>query len=105
MSDPDTLSPRAATPRRSALRAALRGAEYALALAGGACLIAYGGACARASLTQHHESQAFDEAVHARIQARQQRIHEESPNRHEWSRARVAKYEATLDAPVRAIGR
>jgi sortase (surface protein transpeptidase) len=72
---------------------------------GSACLIAYGGACARASLTQQHESDAFDQAVRARIQARQQQIHEESPNRREWSPARVAKYEASLEAPVRAIGR
>jgi sortase A len=105
MSDSDTLSQRRATSRRQALRTALRAGEYALALVGGACLIAYGGACARASITQHRESAAFDEAVRARIAAREQRIHEESPNRHEWSPARYAKYEATLDKPVRAIGR
>ena len=69
MSDPDTLSPRAAT-LRSVLRTALRVGEYTLALAGGACLIAYGGACARASLTQQRESDAFDAALRARIAAR-----------------------------------
>jgi sortase A len=105
MSESDTPSRRTATSRRHALCTALRAGEYALALVGGACLIAYGGACARASITQHRESAAFDEAVRARIAAREQRIHEESPNRHEWSPARVAKYEATLDTPVHAIGR
>ena len=100
MSDSDTRA-------RRALRTALRVGEYNLALAGGLCLIAYGGACARTSLTQQHESDAFDDAVRARIQAQlQQRIHEESsPNRREWSRARVAKYEASLEKPVQAIGR
>lgn len=105
MSDSDTLWPRAATLRRSALHRALRVGEYTLALVGGACLIAYGGACARATLTQQRESDAFDAAMRARIEARKQQIHEESPNRREWSPARVAKYEATLDKPVRAIGR
>ena len=105
MSDPDTLSPRAATPRRSVLLTALRAGEYTLALLGGACLIAYGGACARATLTQQRESAAFDEAVRSRIEARQQQIQAESLHRREWSRARVAKYEASLAQPVRAIGR
>jgi sortase A len=103
--DSNTPSQRAATRRRGALRAALRGAEYTLALVGSACLIAYGVACARATITQQRESDAFDQAVRARIQARQQQIHEESPNRREWSPARVAKYEASLDVPVKALGR
>ncbi len=107
MSDSDATTPRSTTVHHRALRTALRAAEYTLALAGGACLIAYGGACARASLTQSRESAAFDEAVRARIQARVQRqIHEESPpNPREWSPARVAKYEASLEKPVNAIGR
>ena len=101
----DTLR-RAPRPARSALRAALRGAEYTLALAGGACLIAYGGACARASFTQQRESDAFDAALRARIAgAPAAHPREKSPNRREWSRARVAKYEASLDQPVHAIGR
>jgi hypothetical protein len=92
---------------RSALRTRLRVGEYTLALAGGACLIAYGGACARASLTQHRESNAFDAALHARIQAKvQERLQEEKPPNHrDWSPARVAKYQASLDKPVHAIGR
>jgi sortase A len=105
MSDSDTLPPRSSTRRRDALRTALRAGEYALALVGGACLIAYGGACARATITQQRESAQFDAAVRARIEARQQQIQAESTHRREWSRARVAKYEATLDTPVRAIGR
>jgi sortase A len=106
MSDSDTPTLRPATAGRSALRTVLRAGEYTLALVGVACLFAYGAACARASLTQHRESDAFDRAVRARIQAQlEQRIHEESPNRHEWSPARIAKYEASLDTPVRAIGR
>jgi sortase A len=106
MSDSDTATPRAAS-LRSALRTALRVGEYTLALAGGACLIAYGGACARASLTQQRESNAFDAALHARIQAQiQERIQQETaPNHHEWSPARVAKYQASLEKPVQAIGR
>jgi sortase A len=105
MSDPGTLTPRAANPRRRALRGVLRAGEYLLALAGAGCLIAYGGACARATLTQHRESAAFDEAVRARIAARQKQIHAESPNQREWSPARYSKYQATLDKPVNAIGR
>jgi len=101
MSDSDTRS----AARFVTLRAALRAGEYALVLLGGACLIAYGGACARASLTQHRESEAFDAAVHARVQERIARIHQESPNQREWSPARYSKYQATLDEPVRAIGR
>jgi sortase A len=102
----EPADPRTATRGRRALRGALRAAEYALALAGAACLVAYGGACARASLTQQRESAAFDEAVRARIQAQlQQRIQEEAPNRGEWSSKRVAKYEASLETPVHAIGR
>ncbi|TMA34915.1 MAG: class D sortase [Deltaproteobacteria bacterium] len=94
MSDSGTL-------RRRALRNVLRAAEYTLALVGGVCLVAYGGACARAALTQQRESAAFDEA----LRARQQQIEAESPNPSEWSRVRVAKYEASLEQPVRAIGR
>ena len=105
MSDPNTLSPRAGTRRRGALRTALRAGEYALALVGGACLIAYAGACARATITQHRESDAFDAAVRARIEERQQQIQAESTHRLEWSRTRVAKYEATRSLPVHAIGR
>jgi len=104
MSDSDTATPRAAL--RSALRTALRVGEYTLALAGGACLIAYGGACARATLTQQRESDAFDAAVRARIQAEiQQKLQVESPNPRDWSPARVAKYQASLEKPVHAIGR
>ncbi|HKA14349.1 MAG TPA: class D sortase [Myxococcota bacterium] len=98
MSDPETV-------RHRALRTALRSAEYTLALVGGVCLIAYGGACARASLTQQRESAAFDEALRARQARLQQQIESEAPNRSEWSPARVAAYEASLDKPVRAIGR
>jgi len=106
MSDPDTPSRHPPTAGRSALCAILRAGEYGLALLGSACLIAYGGACARASLTQMRESEAFDQAVHARIRAQlDQKIHEETPNRHEWSPARIAKYEASLGTPVRALGR
>jgi len=94
MSDSGTL-------RCRALRNVLRAAEYTLALVGGVCLVAYGGACARAALTQQRESAAFDEA----LRARQQQIEAESPNPREWSRVRVAKYEASLEQPVRAIGR
>ncbi len=105
MSDFDTHTPRAATVR-TALRTVLRIGEYTLALAGGACLIAYGGACARASLTQQRESEAFEAAVRARMQARiLEKIHQETPDRREWSPARVSKYEASLETPVRAIGR
>jgi sortase A len=105
MSDSDTATPRAAL--RSALRTALRVGEYTLALAGGACLIAYGGACARTTITQHRESDAFDAALHARIQAEvQQKLQQESsPNRRDWSPARAAKYQASLEKPVHAIGR
>jgi sortase A len=101
MSAPDT----ATTARLRALRTAMRVGEYGLALVGSACLVAYGGACARASLTQQRESAAFDEAVRARIEQRIEQIHQESPDRHEWSPARVAKYQASLDTPVHAIGR
>jgi len=110
MVDPRTsVSPHAGPSRRSALRTVLRVGEYTLALAGGVCLIAYAGACARASYTQHRESAAFDEALRARMQARMherlQRLHEESPNRSEWSAARMAKYQVSLETPVRALGR
>jgi sortase A len=101
MSDPDTKP----AVRFGALRAVLRAGEYALLLLGGVCLIAYGGACARASLTQHRESEAFDAAVHARLQERLAQIHKESPNQREWSPARYSKYQATLDEPAHAIGR
>jgi sortase A len=101
MSDSDT----AATARLGALRTALRVGEYTLALVGGACLIAYGGACARATITQQRESAAFDAAVQARIRERVAQIQQEAPNQREWSPARYAKYQATLDQPVHAIGR
>ena len=106
MSESDTTRSRAAS-LRSALCTALCVGEYTLALAGGACLIAYGGACARASLTQQRESDAFDAALRARIQAQiQERLQEEKPPNHrDWSPARVAKYQASLDKPVHAIGR
>jgi len=106
MSESDTATPRAAS-LRSALRTALRVGEFTLALAGGACLIAYGGACARATITQQRESVAFDAALQARIQAQiQERIQQETPPDHrEWSPARVAKYQASLEKPVQAIGR
>ena len=106
MSDSDTATPRAAS-LRSALCTALRVGEYTLALAGGACLIAYGGACARASITQQRESNAFDAALHAKIQAQvQERLQDEKPPNHrDWSPARVAKYQASLEKPVQAIGR
>ena len=100
-----SVSQRAARPHRSALRTALRVGEYSLALAGGVCLIAYAGACARASYTQHRESAVFDEALRARMQERVQRLHEESPNPSEWSAVRVAKYQASLETPVQALGR
>ncbi len=87
--------------RHRALRGALRTLEYGLAATGLACLLAYGGACARASLTQSTSSAAFDAALAARLA----QIQAESPNRSEWSAARVEKYEASLDAPVRALGR
>src|SRR5215475_9799193 len=103
MSESDTLLPRAGSRRRGLLCSALRAGEYTLALVGSACLIAYGGACARATITQHNESEAFDAAVRARIEARQQQIQAESTHRNEWSRVRVAKYEATLSQPVHAI--
>jgi len=106
MSESDTATPRAAS-RRSALRNALRVGEITLALAGGACLIAYGGACARAAITQQRESVAFDAALQARIQAQiQEGLQQEKPPDHrEWSPARVAKYQASLEKPVQAIGR
>jgi sortase A len=106
MSESDTATPRAASVR-SALRTALRVGEITLALAGGACLIAYGGACARASITQQRESDAFDAELQARIQAQvQEQLQQEAPPDHrEWSPVRVAKYQASLEKPVRAIGR
>jgi sortase A len=106
MSESDTATPRAASVR-SALRTALRVGEITLALAGGACLIAYGGACARASITQQRESDAFDAELQARIQAQvQEQLQQETPPDHrEWSPVRVAKYQASLEKPVRAIGR
>jgi sortase A len=91
------------------VRSILRTAEVALATAGAVCLLAYAGACARASYTQHREGEAFDAALQqqsaARLQQRMNRIHAESPNRRDWSPARVAKYEATLGTPVQALGR
>jgi len=93
-----------AKPRRAgrrALRGALRTLELALAVGGLACLLAYGGACARASLTQSTSSDAFDAALAERLE----RIHAESPDRSEWSRGRVAKYEASLESPVQALAR
>jgi hypothetical protein len=73
MSDSDTTT----TPARRALRTALRAGEYGLALAGSVCLIAYGGACARASLTQQRESDAFDQALRARQAEIQQQFESE----------------------------
>jgi sortase A len=107
MSDPNPTATGAASTRRAALRNALRAGECALALVGAVCLIGYGVACARASLTQQRESADFDAALRAKIQAQLARkIQAESPpNRREWSPTRVAKYEATIDTPVRAIGR
>ena len=94
---------------RSTLRSLLRAAEIALALAGSLCLLAYAGACARASYTQQRESAAFEAALRAqaaaRLQERMDRIQAESPNHREWSPLRVAKYEATLGTPVNALGR
>jgi sortase A len=94
---------------RSKLSRLLRAAEYALALAGSACLLAYAGACARTSYTQQRESAAFEAALSAqaqqRLQERMQRLHAESPNRRDWSPARLAKYQATLGTPVHALAR
>ena len=94
---------------RFSLRNLLRAAEVALALAGSVCLLAYAGACARASYTQQRESEAFDAALRAqaeqRLQARAEQIHAESPPDRDWSPARVAKYEATLSTPVQALAR
>jgi sortase A len=83
----------------------LRTAEIALAAAGSACLIAYAGACARASYTQERESAAFEAALRARMQERLARIQAESPNSKEWSPLRFAKYQASLATPVQALGR
>ncbi len=99
-----TASQRPARPRRMLLTL-LRLAESTLAIAGAVCVVAYAGACARASYTQNRERAAFDEALRLRTEERQRQIHEESPNPRDWSPARVAKYEASLDRPVRALGR
>jgi sortase A len=105
MDDSHTVSvPRRSRMRRM-LRIGLRVGESTLAIAGAACLLAYAGACARASYTQNRESAAFDEAVRLRMEERLRQIQEESPNHRDWSPARVAKYEASLETPVRALGR
>jgi sortase A len=88
----------------------LRTAEVALAIAGAACLLAYAGACARASYTQQRESAAFDAAMRAqaeqRLRERTEQIQNESrPDYRDWSPARVAKYEAALGTPVHALAR
>jgi sortase A len=79
----------------------LRVFEVGLAAAGVVCLLAYGLACARASMTQTAQSAAFDAALRARME----QLQTESPNRSEWSAGRVARYEASLAAPVEALGR
>ena len=77
------------TPPRRALRVGLRFLEASLAIAGVACLLAWGFACARSSYTQSGHSAAFDAALRDRITA----LHREAPDRSEWSSARIAHYE------------
>ncbi len=103
MGNSQTDAARCAARPNQALRTVLRGAETVFLLFGAVCLLAYAGACARASLTQSRESAAFDEAL--RTQERLRQIHQESPNPRDWSPARVARYRASLDRPVRALGR
>ena len=95
---------RAGSPARRALQTGLRALELALATAGTACLLAYGLACARASLTQTVEGESFDRALEERLALLQREV---PPDRSEWSSARVERYEASLAAPVEgaALGR
>lgn len=103
MPDPDSIATTTPHERRSArLRAGLRAAELALALAGSACLLAWGASCARTSHVQATQSVGFDEALRERVHAQLVR---EAPNPGEWAADRVAKYEASLAAPVEALGR
>jgi len=88
-------------PLRRALRGGLRGLEVGLAVAGSACLLAWGFACARTTVIQSEEGESFDAALRARIEQLQSEAHD----RGEWSPARVAAYEASLAAPVFALGR
>lgn len=83
---------------RPLLHRALRVAEVALAGAGVACLVVYAAACAQSSLWQARESEAFDRAV-------RERLHAEAPDQSDWSPGRIAKYEASRAAPVRALAR
>lgn len=87
-------------PRRL-LRRALRAGEAGLAGAGVACLVVYAAACAQTSWWQAHESEAFDQAVRERLE----RLRADAPDQSDWSPGRIAKYEASRAAPVRALAR
>lgn len=91
----------AASGRRT-LRRGLRLAEALLVLAGALCLGVYALSCARAEHTQAVQSERFDAALRAHLEAQ---LHREAPNRADWSPVRVAKYEAALGRPVQALGR
>lgn len=89
------------SPARRAARVGLRLLETGLAVAGVACLVAYGASCARTSHTQSTQSAAFDAALRARAE----QIRHEAHDRSEWSAARVAAYEESLSRPIEALGR
>jgi sortase A len=101
MAAPNTAN-RRSTPLRRELGRAVRAHELTLAAGGTVCLLAWGFACARASYTQSEQGAAFDAALH---HARVEQLQTEAPNREEWSPARIAAYEASLVAPVEALGR
>lgn len=83
---------------RPLLRRALGAGELLLAGAGTVCLVVYAAACAQAGWVQERESRAFDRAL-------EERLHTEAPDQSDWSPGRIAKYEASRAAPVRALAR